>query len=54
MTSTTIKFNDEQIKTIIEALEMSQAFAVYGDGADEHKEKIKKLIDTILLATLPY
>lgn len=44
-----VNLSNEQWKMVEEALNMSEAFAVYGDGRDEHKAKIKEIKDAIVL-----
>ena len=40
-------FNKEELETIKDALEISAAFKVYGDGREEHQEKVEKIIQKL-------
>ena len=39
-----LKLTDEELGLIEDALEISKAFKVYGDGREEHQTKIDKVI----------
>lgn len=37
----------EQYQIIFDALNMSKAFAVYGDGREEHRQKVTEVEETL-------
>lgn len=37
----------DELQATIKALKISQAFAVYGDGRDEHQAFIQRIIDKL-------